>query len=131
MGGLEDNGPRTVILALICIIFISLYNYTIEFTAPMDNLNKLSKVDPGSNYALSEREKPTLTVKSTHIEKGEIFDIINYVTAKDANGNDISSIVKMYSDEVLNTNKAGCYNVLFSVKSNGIVSRETVTFLVD
>lgn len=122
------------VACLILVGFMSNYAPIINDTKPMP-----VDVDVKDNSELSQKQKPILTAKSSVLDynPNEEFDYHQYVKAYDANGNDISNLVKIYDpahtgyEFGVNLKEKGEYTVTYICTYDGVSSYAQGSYIVE
>lgn len=128
MKNIINEYGKTIVYFLIAFSFIG------YITMALQRNKEVIKEEPihtaGNNTVLKQTEKPTIVCKISRIKKGEVFKPLSYVTAKDANGKDLTSTIEVFGN--IDTTKKGSYDLRYTVRDQyGIFNAKTFTFIVD
>ena len=103
-------------------------NYLVEYSV-QDNDGNISKCT--RNVIVKEIDGlPIINAQNLKVSKGSDLDLFKNISAKDQNGNDITSSIKIEKMN-LNINEKGVYNVIYSANDkDGNIGTKSVTIKV-
>ena len=124
---IEEYGKFIIYFIIVIGFFSVIY---IALDKSKGNLKEDNKGMLNTNEKLKQIDKPSLFCSSTNISKDTYFNPLDYVSAKDGAGNDISHNIEVYGK--VDTSIKGGYDIRYAVRDQyGIFNDKTVTFIVD
>lgn len=117
------------VYAILAIVLVVLTIGIVDNNTVKNSLPKPIYNHAGDNLNIAQRDKPILEVTSSIVPLNIEFNYYDHVVAKNDSGQDIRNKVTMYG--IVDISHKGVYDVVFSLKDNGITLRKEATFIVD
>lgn len=155
MKQLIEQFGTSIIAGIICILMIftgiNAYVDTAKKAQSTTNPDRVEVDTARTKEEIKEQEdkinaikKPTIIARSANIDKGSVFNIVDYVDAYSPNGADISSQVKIVNispstgnkattegQYIFDTSKTGVYTLKYMIIYNGVSVYTEASYIID